>query len=176
MKTGSRPQYYRIRRMVQMVREGADSGSLPNSTDFMNEFEISRRTVARDLDFLRDKLLELAGLHGQQALTQRFSNLVVVLLDLECETASHPLAQTDITTAVLNEAGPLTAFLLAFDLGDHLGVHGGLGRFATCHQPSFRQGLLGDLLVVHRLLPAELLKHFLSTIDEGKARVDGMRF
>jgi len=33
--------------------------------------------VARDLDFLRDKLLELAGLHGQQALTQRFSNLVV---------------------------------------------------------------------------------------------------
>ena len=55
MKTGSRPQYYRIRRMVQMVREGADSGSLPNSTDFMNEFEISRRTVARDLDFLRDE-------------------------------------------------------------------------------------------------------------------------
>ena len=55
MKTGSRPQYYRIRRMVQMVREGADSGSLPNSTDFMNEFEVSRRTVARDLDFLRDE-------------------------------------------------------------------------------------------------------------------------
>ena len=55
MKTGFRPQYYRIRRMVQMVREGADSGSLPNSTDFMNEFEISRRTVARDLDFLRDE-------------------------------------------------------------------------------------------------------------------------
>jgi hypothetical protein len=24
MKTGSRPQYYRIRRMVQMVREGYD--------------------------------------------------------------------------------------------------------------------------------------------------------
>ena len=55
MKTGSRPQYYRIRRMVQMVREGADSGSLPNSTDFMREFEVSRRTVARDLDFLRDE-------------------------------------------------------------------------------------------------------------------------
>ncbi|MGI6303369.1 MAG: hypothetical protein ACOX52_20250 [Verrucomicrobiota bacterium] len=32
MKTGSRPQYYRIRRMVQMVREGAESGSLPNSS------------------------------------------------------------------------------------------------------------------------------------------------
>ena len=55
MKTGSRPQYYRIRRMVQMVREGAETGSLPNSSDFMREFEVSRRTVARDLDFLRDE-------------------------------------------------------------------------------------------------------------------------
>jgi hypothetical protein len=26
MKAGSRPQYYRIRRMVQMVREGAETG------------------------------------------------------------------------------------------------------------------------------------------------------
>ena len=40
--------------MVQMVREGAETGYLPNSSDFMNEFEVSRRTVARDLDFLRD--------------------------------------------------------------------------------------------------------------------------
>ena len=55
MKAGSRPQYYRIRRMVQMVREGAETGYLPNSSDFMNEFEVSRRTVARDLDFLRDE-------------------------------------------------------------------------------------------------------------------------
>jgi len=55
MKAGSRPQYYRIRRMVQMVREGAETGNLPNSTDFMEEFEVSRRTVARDLDFLRDE-------------------------------------------------------------------------------------------------------------------------
>src|SRR5690606_26306578 len=119
---------------------------------------------------LRDELLELAGLHGQQTITQRLPNLVVVLFDLERQSAPHPLGQAHIATAVLNETRPLTAFLLAFDLGDHLGVHGGLGRFATCHQPSFRQGLLGDLLVVHRLLPAELLKHFLSTIDEGKAR------
>jgi len=55
MKAGSRPQYYRIRRMVQMVREGAETGYLPNSSDFMREFEVSRRTVARDLDFLRDE-------------------------------------------------------------------------------------------------------------------------
>ena len=41
--------------MVQMVREGAETGYLPNSSDFMQEFEVSRRTVARDLDFLRDE-------------------------------------------------------------------------------------------------------------------------
>ncbi len=32
--------------MVQMVREGAETGYLPNSSDFMQEFEVSRRTVA----------------------------------------------------------------------------------------------------------------------------------
>ena len=55
MKASSRPQHYRIRRMFQMVREGAATGYLPNSRDFMNEFGVSRRTVARDLDFLRDE-------------------------------------------------------------------------------------------------------------------------
>ena len=55
MKAGSRPQYYRIRRMVQMVREGTETGYLPNSSDFTKEFGVSRRTVARDLDFLRDE-------------------------------------------------------------------------------------------------------------------------
>ena len=55
MKAGFRPQYYRIRRMVQMVREGSETGCLPNSRDFMGEFGVSRRTVARDLDFLRDE-------------------------------------------------------------------------------------------------------------------------
>jgi predicted DNA-binding transcriptional regulator YafY len=55
MKAGSRPQYYRIRCMVQMVREGAETGYLPNSSDFIKEFEVSRHTVGRDLDFLRDE-------------------------------------------------------------------------------------------------------------------------
>jgi hypothetical protein len=55
MKAGSRPQYYRIRRMVQMVREGSGCGEPPNCSDFMAEFGVSRRTVARDLDFLRDE-------------------------------------------------------------------------------------------------------------------------
>ena len=55
MKASSRPQYYRIRRMILMVKEGATSGELTNSSDFMAEFGVSRRTVARDLDFLRDE-------------------------------------------------------------------------------------------------------------------------
>ncbi len=41
--------------MVQMVREGSAGGNPPNSTDFMAELGVSRRTVARDLDFLRDE-------------------------------------------------------------------------------------------------------------------------
>lgn len=55
MKEGSRPQLYRLQRMIQMMREGARSGHLPNSTDFMAEFGVSRRTVVRDLEILRDK-------------------------------------------------------------------------------------------------------------------------
>ncbi len=55
MKANNRPQHYRIRRMVQMLRESAETGYLPNSGNFMREFEVSRRTVARDLDFLRDE-------------------------------------------------------------------------------------------------------------------------
>jgi proteasome accessory factor B len=41
--------------MVQMVRESSETGYLANSGDFMKEFEVSRRTVARDLDYLRDE-------------------------------------------------------------------------------------------------------------------------
>jgi len=38
-----------------MVRDGSGGGESPNSSDFMAEFGVSRRTVARDLDFLRDE-------------------------------------------------------------------------------------------------------------------------
>jgi len=55
MSAQNRPQHYRIRRMVQMVRESNETGYLANSRDFMKEFEVSRRTVARDLDYLRDE-------------------------------------------------------------------------------------------------------------------------
>ncbi|MDA3873246.1 MAG: WYL domain-containing protein [Kiritimatiellae bacterium] len=55
MSAQNRPQHYRIRRMVQMVRESTETGYLANSRDFMKEFEVSHRTVARDLDYLRDE-------------------------------------------------------------------------------------------------------------------------
>ena len=46
---------YRIKRVVEMLREGPQTGKWPNSGDFMRELEVSRRTVARDLDFLLDE-------------------------------------------------------------------------------------------------------------------------
>lgn len=120
---------------------------------------------------LRDKLLELTGHHGQQPLAQGLPNLVAVLLHLERETAPHRLAQVHIATAVLDRARALTAFLLALDLGDQLGVPSGVRRLSASYQPSFLQSLLGDFLVVHRLRATELLKHFLSTIGEREARI-----
>ncbi|MEI7732613.1 MAG: WYL domain-containing protein [Verrucomicrobiota bacterium] len=56
MKAVTRPQYHRIRRMLELIREGTRSGQLPNRGDFCRELEISARTAARDLDFLRDEL------------------------------------------------------------------------------------------------------------------------
>jgi hypothetical protein len=55
MKASTRPQYYRIKRVVEMLHEGGQTGKWPNSGDFMRELEVSRRTVARDLDFLLDE-------------------------------------------------------------------------------------------------------------------------
>jgi predicted DNA-binding transcriptional regulator YafY len=54
MKTAARPQYHRLQRILQMIREGTRAGSLPNCGHFTRELAVSRRTVMRDLDFLRD--------------------------------------------------------------------------------------------------------------------------
>src|SRR5512140_786526 len=54
MKTATRPQYYRLQRILELIREGTRNGSLPNCRDFKRELEVSRRTLMRDLDFLRD--------------------------------------------------------------------------------------------------------------------------
>ena len=54
MKRATRPQYHRLRRILEMIREGTRSGLLPNCGDFRRELEVSRRTLMRDLEFLRD--------------------------------------------------------------------------------------------------------------------------
>jgi predicted DNA-binding transcriptional regulator YafY len=59
MKSATRPQYHRLQRILEMVREGTRTGSLPNCGHFTRELEVSRRTLMRDLDFLRDGSLEL---------------------------------------------------------------------------------------------------------------------
>ena len=51
----NRPQYHRLRRIIAMVRDGMAGGRLPNRSDFRRELEVSPRTLARDLDFLRDE-------------------------------------------------------------------------------------------------------------------------
>src|SRR3974377_1164587 len=54
MRSSPRPQYHRLQRILELIREGTRSGSLPNCRRFMRELEVSRRTLMRDLDFLRD--------------------------------------------------------------------------------------------------------------------------
>jgi tetratricopeptide (TPR) repeat protein len=54
MKNFTRPKYARIRQILEMIREGTRAGRYPNATDFRNRLGIPRRTLMRDLDFLRD--------------------------------------------------------------------------------------------------------------------------
>ena len=54
MRRATRPQYHRLQRILEMIREGTRAGSLPNCGHFTRELEVSRRTLMRDLDFLRD--------------------------------------------------------------------------------------------------------------------------
>ncbi len=71
------------------------------------------------------------------------------------------MTQTNVTAPVLHKARLLAAFLLPFNGGDHLGIHGGLRCFTTGDQPSFFQRSLGDFFVVHGLFAAKFLQHFL---------------
>ena len=54
MKNATRPQFHRLRRILEMIREGTRTGSVPNCRQFTRELGVSRRTLMRDLDFLRD--------------------------------------------------------------------------------------------------------------------------
>ena len=56
MKNTTRPQYHRLQRILEMIRAGTRAGSLPNCSHFRRELSVSRRTVMRDLDCLRDEL------------------------------------------------------------------------------------------------------------------------
>jgi hypothetical protein len=47
VKAASRPQYYRIKRIVDMVREGSAEGYLPSRSDFRRQLEVSPRTPGR---------------------------------------------------------------------------------------------------------------------------------
>jgi len=49
----TRPQHERIWGIVAMIREG----EYPNCSTFMRRFEVSRRTILRDLDYLRDRMM-----------------------------------------------------------------------------------------------------------------------
>jgi predicted DNA-binding transcriptional regulator YafY len=64
MKTATRPQYHRLQRILEMIREGTRAGSLPNCRQFTRELEVSRRTLMRDLDFLRDDHHAPIAYHG----------------------------------------------------------------------------------------------------------------
>jgi proteasome accessory factor B len=54
MRSSNRPQYHRLQRILELIREGTRTGSLPNCRHFTREVKVSRRTLMRDLDFLRD--------------------------------------------------------------------------------------------------------------------------
>lgn len=54
MKNITRPQVYRIRRIVEMIRQELPGGRLPSAGDFARELDVSWHTIIRDLNFLRD--------------------------------------------------------------------------------------------------------------------------
>ena len=56
MRMATRPQYHRLQRILELIRAGTRRGSLPNCGHLTRELAVSRRTLMRDLDFLRDDL------------------------------------------------------------------------------------------------------------------------
>lgn len=54
MKHASRPQLYRMRRILEMVRQAPAQGPLPSASTFARELEVSWHTIIRDLNVLRD--------------------------------------------------------------------------------------------------------------------------
>lgn len=50
----SRPQAYRMRRIMEMIRQPRAKGALPSASTFAKELEVSWHTIIRDLNTLRD--------------------------------------------------------------------------------------------------------------------------
>lgn len=65
MKNLLRPQYHRLRRILELIREGTRTGAYANAGDFCAELEVCRRTILRDLDFLRDEERAPVAYDGQ---------------------------------------------------------------------------------------------------------------
>ena len=57
----NRNQRYRMRRAVEMIREGTDQGALVSSPYLAGQLGVSQRTVYSDLDVLRDLLTTARG-------------------------------------------------------------------------------------------------------------------
>lgn len=55
MKFSVRPQFVRLQGLIGLIRDGTQSGRLPNGALFIERFRVSRFTILRDLDFLRDE-------------------------------------------------------------------------------------------------------------------------
>lgn len=54
MKNITRPQAYRMRRIMEIIRQAPAQGPLPSASTFAHELEVSWHTVIRDLNTLRD--------------------------------------------------------------------------------------------------------------------------
>src|SRR3974377_404275 len=54
MRITSRPQYHRLRRILEMLREAPRNRTFPHWCDFRRSLEASWRAIMRDLEFLRD--------------------------------------------------------------------------------------------------------------------------
>ncbi|MFC1499159.1 helix-turn-helix transcriptional regulator [Verrucomicrobiota bacterium] len=55
MKKVSRAQKYRIKRILDLIRNGTSSGFFPNCSVFCAELGVTRQTIMNDLDYLRDE-------------------------------------------------------------------------------------------------------------------------
>ena len=85
VKNISRPKHARIRRILEMIRAATHSGVYPNAVDFCRELEVSRPTVMRDLDYLRNEerapIEYVAARHGYRLTDDTGAHLASVTGD-----------------------------------------------------------------------------------------------